>query len=62
MRKTSENPASGRTDEIRATFVAPRDLIDELRLIAKRNQRTLSGELRKMIDDAVTRERDRSAA
>ncbi len=59
MRNANETHQN-RNPEIRATFVAPRDLIDEFRLIAKRNQRTFSGEVRKMIEDAV--ERERSAA
>jgi hypothetical protein len=52
MRNASETPETDR-DVIRTTFEAPRPLINEFRLIAKRNQRTLSGEVRKMIEDAV---------
>jgi hypothetical protein len=58
MRNASENH-TGQNPEIRATFVAPRELIDEFRLIAKRNQRTFSGEVRKMIENAVAHERKR---
>jgi hypothetical protein len=59
MRNANE---SGAVDEklMRPTFEAPRALVEEFRLIAKRNDRTLSGELRQLMRDAI--ERDREAA
>lgn len=60
MRNASETSPSDSTQDLRATFVVPRSLADEFRLVAKRNNRTLSGELRQLMRDAV--ERDRKAA
>jgi len=56
MRKANETTQADA--DLRATFIVPRALADEFRLVAKRNQRTLSGELRKMMEDAVARAKE----
>lgn len=58
MRKATAKPAN----EIRATFVAPRDLVEEFRALARRRERNLSQELRKLMADEVARDRERAAA
>lgn len=56
MRKASAIAQDGRSDEIRATFLAPRSLVDEFRLIAKRRERSMSAELRRLIADEVRKD------
>lgn len=57
MRNASESSATT-ADLMRATFVVDRALVAEFRKIAGRRQRTFSGELRKLIEDEVARERE----
>lgn len=57
MRSASESPENT-ADVMRATFVVDRALVAEFRKIALRRQRTFSGELRKLIEDEVARERE----
>lgn len=56
MRKASETPAPAEEDLMRTTFEVPRSLVDQFRLVAKRNERTLSAELRQLMREAVERE------
>lgn len=55
MRNASETSSKLNT-VMRATFEVPRELVEEFRLVAKRNDRTLSGELRQLMREAIERE------
>lgn len=60
MRKANETSLKQNT-VMRATFEVPRDLVEEFRLVAKRNDRTLSGELRQLMREAIEREQEAAA-
>lgn len=47
---------------MRATFEVPRDLVEEFRLVAKRNDRTLSSQLRELMREAVKEAQEAEAA
>lgn len=59
MRNTSETvkvSVAEQSDTIRATFVAPRSLVDDFRALAARRERNLSAELRKLMADELERD------
>lgn len=43
---------------LRATFEVPRELAHQFRALAKRRERTLSSELRKLMADELQKERE----
>lgn len=50
------------TDVMRATVVVSRDLVAEFREIAKRNERTFSQELRRLMSEYVARDQQERMA
>jgi hypothetical protein len=61
MRNASETPKGDNPEyepTVRATFEAPRSLVDEFRALATRRERTLSAELRKLMADALEAHQD----
>jgi hypothetical protein len=61
MRNANETSPNLNT-VMRATFEVPRELVEEFRQVAKRNDRTLSGELRQLMREAIERDRNEQVA
>ncbi len=62
MRKASETSSSLPPGILRATFEVDRALADEFRLVAKRRERTFSGELRQLMREAIDRDKAEAEA